>query len=412
MVDFSIFSRVAIKSERTFAASSAASLSAAASLAWSWLEKSSWLVASAGVTWSLSSAKKSSNKSDASISPSSIAFKMPSLPITSLAALIAASLSVIVASLLMSSMVDFSIFSSVAIKSERTLAASTWASLSASSSLAWSSSVNSDTGSAAVLCSLVSAGQSTITSPISKSSSAIAFKRSSLPISSLASLIAASLSVIEASFLMSSITAFSRDARAWTRASVAWETCSLASFLAWSSRAFSSVDNFLLVWASGPVTTALSSAPSGNSAMILSRLSSPDSRVSEIYILPIYSFTASVAASLSSIASLSLISLIACSSSSSKAFINSSLVILAGFVAPGLAGLAFSDPFSVWAPLSPSVPACGCAGTTACSSAFPSSALTTEGCETSTLAPNTAALAKLVKITFFLSIRQSPFYSF
>ncbi|AJZ74503.1 hypothetical protein V470_11070 [Streptococcus sp. VT 162] len=41
-----IFSRVAIKSERTFAASSAASLSAAASLAWSWLEKSSWLIAS------------------------------------------------------------------------------------------------------------------------------------------------------------------------------------------------------------------------------------------------------------------------------------------------------------------------------------------------------------------------------
>ena len=346
------------------------------------------------------------------MSPSSMAFKMPSLSITSLAALIAASLSVIVASLLMSSIVSLSIFSRVAIKSERTLAASTWASLSASSNLAWSSSVNSDTGSTTVLCSLVSAGQSTITSPISKSSSAIAFKRSSLPISSLASLMAVSLSVIEASFLISSITAFSRDSRAWTRASVAWDTCSLASFSAWSSRAFSSVDNFLLVWTSGPVTTALSSAPSGNSAMILSKLSSPDSRVSEIYILPIYSFTASAASSLSSIASLSSISLIACSSSSSKAFINSSLVILAGFVAPGLAGLAFSDPFSVWAPLSPSAPACGCAGTTACSSAFPSSALTTEGCETSTLAPNTAALAKLVKITFFLSIRQSPFYSF
>ena len=75
---------------------------------------------------------------------------MPSLPITSLVALIAASLSVIVASLLMSSMVVFSIFSRVAIKSERTLAASTLASLSASSNLAWSSSVNSDTGSATV----------------------------------------------------------------------------------------------------------------------------------------------------------------------------------------------------------------------------------------------------------------------
>ena len=59
------------------------------------------------------------------MSPSSMAFKIASLPITSLAALIAASLSVIAASLLMSSMVDFSIFSKVAIKSDRTLAAST-----------------------------------------------------------------------------------------------------------------------------------------------------------------------------------------------------------------------------------------------------------------------------------------------
>ena len=59
------------------------------------------------------------------MSPSSMAFKIASLPITSLAALIAASLSVIVASLLMSLIVSFSIFSSVAIKSERTLAAST-----------------------------------------------------------------------------------------------------------------------------------------------------------------------------------------------------------------------------------------------------------------------------------------------
>ena len=72
------------------------------------------------------------------MSPSSIAFKIASLPITSLAALIAASLSVIVASLLMSSMVDFSIFSRVAIKSERTFAASSAASLSAAASLAWS----------------------------------------------------------------------------------------------------------------------------------------------------------------------------------------------------------------------------------------------------------------------------------
>ena len=63
---------------------------------------------------------------------------MVSLPITSLAALIAASLSVIEASLLISSMVDFSIFSKVAIKSERTFAACSAASLSAAVSLAWS----------------------------------------------------------------------------------------------------------------------------------------------------------------------------------------------------------------------------------------------------------------------------------
>ena len=133
----------------------------------------------------------------------------------------AASLSVIEASLFRSSIVSCSIFSKVASKSERTLAASTWASLSASSNLAWSSSVNSDTGSATVLCSLVSAGQSTITSPISKSSSAIAFRRSSLPISSLAALIAASLSIIEVSFLISSITEFSRSSIACNKAPIA-----------------------------------------------------------------------------------------------------------------------------------------------------------------------------------------------
>ena len=63
---------------------------------------------------------------------------MPSLPITSLAALIATSLSVIVTSLLMSSIVSFSIFSRVVIKSERTFAAAYAASLSAAASLAWS----------------------------------------------------------------------------------------------------------------------------------------------------------------------------------------------------------------------------------------------------------------------------------
>ena len=72
------------------------------------------------------------------MSPSSMAFKIASLPITSLAALIAASLSVIVASLLISSMVDFSMPSRVESNSVRTFAASSAASLSPAASFAWS----------------------------------------------------------------------------------------------------------------------------------------------------------------------------------------------------------------------------------------------------------------------------------
>ena len=83
------------------------------------------------------------------MSPSSMAFKIASLPITSLAALIAASLSVIEASWLMSSIVDFSIPSRVANNSLWALAsaaflasssflASSAASLSAAASVAWS----------------------------------------------------------------------------------------------------------------------------------------------------------------------------------------------------------------------------------------------------------------------------------